>query len=66
MSDQPRCETCRWFGNDGACGSDGESHCHRYPPTVVVQGNGFTRPKWPFVRQTDFCGEHQPKEQRDE
>ena len=50
MSEEPKCETCRWFRlvpKDESMGA-----CHRRAP--VTQGR-------PITSTWDFCGEHEEK-----
>ena len=44
------CKTCAWFD---------DSTCHRYPPTILDDGETC----WPTVYENEFCGEHSGEEQ---
>jgi hypothetical protein len=35
----------------------GQQECHRFPPTNTRLMSGEPDQAWPFVRETDFCGE---------
>ena len=66
MTDQPRCETCRWWSRPAKTIA-AEGTCHRFPPTGVIRpcgGGAYNR--FPSTLFSDFCGEHQPKEPRDD
>jgi hypothetical protein len=61
---QPTCGTCRWKQANG--------ECRRHPPirgevsvhAWLVDGTAVwgASPVWPHVNDTDWCGEHAPKE----
>jgi hypothetical protein len=61
--EQPRCETCRWWMNDGS--PTGE--CMRYPPLAGGQlrpspngyGLDWVSGLYPETGPRHFCGEHQ-------
>lgn len=52
---EARCENCKFadftsLGNDRTAGA-----CHRFPPVASGDYHEF-----PFIRDIDWCGEHQP------
>ena len=51
MSDQPKCETCKFYDPNNHAGV-----CRKDPPKVAQSGA-----RWPDVRGTDWCGEHRVK-----
>lgn len=63
MSERATCETCRWW--DGAPGAYLPKPCLRYPPAPAFPQLPYA-PLWPHTFKSDRCGEHQPREARDE
>lgn len=59
------CETCRFLdGRLPQCDSEGviSYACRRHPPVPFLDGEETTT-ILPFVEPSDWCGEHQPKNQ---
>jgi hypothetical protein len=61
----PTCDTCRYADPTVIANLDGEGPdavllCHRYPPVMVADDDGFG-PIWPLVNETNWCGEHIPR-----
>jgi len=76
MTEQPKCETCRWWFHQ---------QCRRWPPVAWYEAQGISiayiggtatgivnyppapRPlrvgEWLSTAPTDFCGEHERREQ---
>lgn len=57
-ADRPTCRTCRFF-DDGTC--------KRYPPQTnvyVVPAGTQAITEWPSVWHEGWCGEHQPRQER--
>lgn len=61
MTEQPRCETCRYWESqfrdtDGRIvpALDGFGRCLRFPPHHPTELDGF-----PASHKDDWCGEHQ-------
>lgn len=68
MSDQPKCETCRWLGNrskyaDAGINDDGGFQCRRRSPVATGGMMSAANTMWPLVTLDDWCGEHSPREQ---
>lgn len=55
-TEKPTCATCRFWVDD----LKGRGACRRYPPQV----NG-DEDVWPVTKETQWCGEHQPRETSD-
>lgn len=53
------CATCRYW-SDEQIGHLGR--CRRYPPAPT----GACTSQWPIVHRSNWCGEHQPREQEPE
>lgn len=53
------CETCRFW--DGVAGIQ-RADCRRNAPIFPSSPYALGR-EWPHTYPTDFCGEHQPKDQ---
>lgn len=69
MSDEPKCETCRYWLNSGPDAPDagGYGTCRRFPPiaaefTAFEEGGMAHVGRWPDTASTDWCGEHKPRE----
>lgn len=63
-SDQQRCKGCVHFDVNPYVNpyDDLKGECRRYAPRVVVPANDYdTAVVWPVVRDTDFCGEFNPR-----
>lgn len=58
MDTNPRCETCRWWVFTY---QDGTGVCRRHPPTAI-EDHQLPHSAWPVTGDSDFCGEHAPKE----
>ena len=64
MGERSTCKTCQWW--QPTEGQKGE--CHGAPPSVVfvpragAMAASATRSKWPMVKDTDWCGAHEPRE----
>lgn len=56
MSERATCETCKWWD-----GGDARGMCRKSAPTASEVGR-----VWPWTFRSDWCGEHQPREARDE
>ena len=66
----PTCETCRWREPDTRLEYASSGHCRRYPPQITVWSYpNYDGPQydqtWPWMAASDWCGEHQPKENSD-
>jgi hypothetical protein len=52
-----RCDNCRYF-DDSITDEDGlRSPCRALPPTVPI-GARSPAGEWPFVEESDWCGNH--------
>lgn len=60
MTDQPTCETCKYFGPFGDMWT---GECWRYPP-VPVQNHEQQLGYVPITVSEAWCGEHKPKEKK--
>lgn len=54
------CATCRWWVFDP---DEAEGLCQRHPERAWIVANQIV---WPRRLPADWCGEHQPREVRDE
>lgn len=59
---QPTCETCRFWGSDY---DYGKNICQRFPPVVTPGSLRGSTAKYPLTRDTWWCGEHQPAQQKE-
>jgi hypothetical protein len=60
------CASCVFFKKDGERAETKEGFCHRYPPSVFLEGEAF-RSLFAPVREDFGCGEHRdmaPRERR--
>jgi hypothetical protein len=60
MSNEIRCETCRWWGAQrpgGIAIRSGAGLCRRFPPNPQPD---FTIDPFPVTFSFDWCGEHSP------
>lgn len=57
------CGTCRWW-DDLRPDAEMDGLCRRHAPRASP--DRWNRSYWPETDATDWCGEHQPKETRDE
>jgi hypothetical protein len=62
---QERCETCRFGEKVIAKEPDSPIRCRRYPPTLLPDRSedareGSLADGWPWVENTDWCGEWKP------
>lgn len=62
MTDQPRCETCRWWYDPVWSLNRFAGDCRRYPPTVVMVHFNAHDAIFPSTTAQQLCGEHQPKD----
>lgn len=58
----PQCYGCKFFARDNERGG----HCHRYPPQIICEVgtqaiNNQAQQYFPYMENTDWCGEHQPR-----
>lgn len=58
MSDS--CSTCHYWNYEAGMG---QGHCHRYPPTTLVDSDGELIFPWPVTNKDDVCGEYVKGEQ---
>ena len=72
------CTTCRWWCSDGLeANPDDVGECRKARPTPCATGQWMPvwmgkvrkmswRASWPITYESDWCGEHQPREASDE
>lgn len=65
MTQPPACETCRFWEGAGS-GIVGFSKCRRNAPVTRDKSEYPTDPVWPVTHAFAWCGEHQPKEPKEQ
>lgn len=67
MSERETCETCRWWDRESNRQST-DGLCRKYAPraTVLESDEVEEYPVWPKTDIRDWCGEHQPREVKDD
>lgn len=61
MTEQPTCETCKWWNvelGEGILGA-----CVRFPPKIIGDDERLLNGYWPETAGDMWCGEHAPKEE---